>query len=128
MATRTKRPSLDAQQFAIEAARIAHGDHAEDVLVLDLRELTSIADFFVICTGTSDRQMRAIVDHIDEFAEKIGEKRYGISGLEASAWILADYIDVVVHVFDAEHREFYDLELLWGDAPRVSWEDSQAES
>lgn len=90
--------------------------------MLDLREVTAIADFFVICTGTSDRQMRAIVDNIDEYAEKIGQKRFGLAGYETAQWILADYVDVVIHVFDAERRLFYDLELLWGDAPRVDWQ------
>jgi len=108
-------------QFAIAAARIAHDDHGEDVVVLDLRGLTSIADFFVICTGTSDRQMRAIIDHIDEFAEDNGQRRFGIAGYETAQWILADYVDVVIHVFDAERRDYYDLELLWGDAPKVEW-------
>jgi ribosome-associated protein len=111
-----------ARQFAIEIARIAHELHAEAVVVLDLRELTAIADFFVICTGTSDRQMQAVVDHIDEFADEHGQKRFGLAGYETARWILADYVDVVVHVFDAKRRLFYDLELLWGDAPRVEWQ------
>lgn len=95
--------------------------------MLDLRELTAIADFFVICTGSSDRQMRAIADHMDEYAEEHGQKRFGLAGLEAAQWILADYVDVVVHIFDAERRDFYDLELLWGDAPRVEWQKPEKE-
>jgi len=114
--------TIEGRRFAAEVARIAHDAHAEDVVVLDLRDLTAIADFFVICTGTSDRQMRAIIDHIDEFAEEHGQKRFGLAGYENAQWILADYVDGEVHVFDAEHRLFYDLELLWGDAPRVEWQ------
>ncbi len=109
-------------EFARQAARIAHEHRSEDVVVLDLRGICAVADFFVIATGTSDRQLRAVADHIDEYARTVGQARYGVSGYEASTWILADYVDVVIHLFDAQKREYYDLELLWGDAPRVAWE------
>lgn len=113
------KQSTEARSFAREVARIASDDHAEDIVILDLRGLTTIADFFVICTGTSDRQMRAIIDHIDERAKTLNYNRYGLSGYEDAHWILADYVDVVVHVFTAESRAYYDLELLWGDAVRI---------
>lgn len=113
-------------RFACDAARIAADNRAEDVVVLDLRGLSSVADFFVIATGTSDRQMRAIVDEIDAFGKGTGQKRYGVSGYENSSWLLADYVDVVIHLFDRERRDYYDLELLWGDAPRVEWERQSA--
>ncbi|MBN1492275.1 MAG: ribosome silencing factor [Phycisphaerae bacterium] len=112
---------IEGQSFAIEAARIAHDDHSEDVVVLDLRGLSSIADFFIICTGTSDRQMQAVVDHIQELARKVGQQRFGLAGYDTAQWILADYVDVIIHVFDAKYRAYYDLELLWGDAPRLDW-------
>lgn len=109
-------------ELAVELARVAHDNRATDVVVLDLRGLTSIADFFVICTGTSDRQMRAVVDYADEFVRRAGQTRLGLSGYETAHWILADYVDVVLHVFDADRRVYYDLEMLWGDAPRVAWQ------
>lgn len=121
----TQANKVDGQDFAVEVARIASDNHATEVVVLDLRGLTAIADFFVICTGTSDRQMRAIVDHIDDLARRAGQKRYGLAGYEVAQWILTDYVDVVVHVFDGTHRRYYDLELMWGDAPRVAWERKQ---
>lgn len=111
--------TMQARRFAVETARIMRDDHASEVVVLDLRGLTTIADFFVIGTGTSDRQMRAIIDHIDERAKRLNYNRYGLSGYEDAHWILADYVDVVVHVFTAESRAYYDLELLWGDAVRI---------
>jgi ribosome-associated protein len=111
----------DARQFAVDVARICQDDRAEDILILDLRGLSSVADYFVICTGTSDRQMRAVADHIQEHARKIGNPRFGIQGYEIGQWILADYVDVVVHIFDDRCRHYYDLELMWGDAPRVDW-------
>ena len=75
---------VEGQEFAIEAARVVHDHRAENVVVLDLRGLTSIADFFVICTGTSDRQMQAVVDHIDEFGRRVGQKRFGLAGYDAA--------------------------------------------
>lgn len=101
---------------------MAQANHCENVVILNLQGLTSIADYFVIATGTSDRQMRATVDHIDDYAEKIGQKRYGLAGYDTAHWILADYVDVVIHVFDETHRRYYDLDLMWGDAPRIEWE------
>jgi ribosome-associated protein len=119
---RMKKTEADARRFAIEAARIAEEDHCEDVVVLDLRGICQVCDYFVICTGTSDRQMRAVIDHIDEEAERAGQSRFGLSGYREAQWILADYVDVVVHLFTAETRAYYDLELLWGDAERITAE------
>jgi len=121
--TKTDGPKAknEALAFARQAARIAADNHTEDLVILDLRGLSSVADFFVIGTGTSDRQMRATCDDIEEYARTIGEKPFGVNGYETATWLLADYVDVVIHLFDAERRRYYDLELLWGDAPRVDW-------
>ncbi len=94
------------------------------MVILDLRGISSVADFFVIGTSTSDRQMRAIVDHIEEYGARVGQAPYGVSGYESATWMLADYVDVVIHLFNADRRRYYDLELLWGDAPRVEWRRS----
>ncbi len=114
--------SDDGLSLAKEIARIAADNHTDDVVVLDLRGLTSIADFYVIGTGTSDRQMRAVIDQVEEYGDRIGQKRFGLSGYDSATWMLADYVDVVLHLFDRAHRQYYDLELLWGDAPRVEWQ------
>lgn len=111
-------------EFAKAVARIADDSRAEDVVVLDLRGISSIADFFVIATGSSDRQLRAIADKAEEYARSMGQSRYGMSGYEGASWLLVDYVDVVLHLFDPERRRYYDLELLWGDAPRIAWERS----
>ncbi len=110
------------EEFARITARIAADNKAEDVVILDLREMTSIADFFVIATGTSDRQLRAIADIVEAEAAQFGQKPFGVSGYVNASWVLVDFVDVVVHLFDREHRTYYDLELLWGDAPRIDWE------
>lgn len=120
----TPEPLVDATEFARRIARLAAENRSEDVTILDLRGLTSIADFFVIATGTSDRQMRAVADAVEELGDQLGWHRYGISGYDSASWLLADYVDVVIHLFDAQHRHYYDLELLWGDAPRIAWDDT----
>ena len=118
------QPAVSGLQFAEEAARIADDSRAENVVILDLRGICSVTDFFVIATGTSDRQMRAIIDQIAEYGKRVGQMRFGLSGYDTATWVLADYIDVVVHLFDAQRRQYYDLELLWGDAPRIDWRTS----
>ncbi len=116
-----KAASRQAEHLTIAAARVADELRCEDVVILDLRGLSPVTDFFVIATGTSDRQLRAVADAVDEQAAAMGHKQYGRSGYEHATWVLTDYVDVVVHLFDEPSRTYYDLELLWGDAPRVEW-------
>jgi ribosome-associated protein len=118
---RVARAAEAARQFAIDSARIMKEDQCEDILILDLRGISPICDFFVIGTGTSDRQMRAVVDHVEELGRSHGEKPYGVAGYEEGIWIVVDYVDVVIHLFDSDRRGYYDLESLWGDSPRVDW-------
>lgn len=110
-----------SRDFAIEAARLAANTRCQDVLVLDTRGYSPIADFFVIATGTSPRQMRSVCDEIAELGEQKNQRALSISGYEAETWILADFVTVIVHLFSAEARLHYDLENLWGDAPRLEW-------
>lgn len=115
-----------ALQFGIELARIAHDNKSADVVALDLREISPVTDFVVIGTGTSDRQIRAVADLVLEYGKKVGERPYGLAGYQSAVWILIDYVDVVFHIFAPRYREYYDLELLWGDAPRVEWARSES--
>lgn len=117
----SQNKGVDPMQFVLDCARIADENKAEDVVVLDLRGRSSICDYFIICTGTSDRQMRTIADYIDEYAAKNDNERFNLSGYEQAHWILLDYVDVIIHIFDGDSRTYYDLELLWGDAPRLEW-------
>ena len=114
--------SVDAAEFAVTAARIAAEDNAEDIVVLDLRGISPVADFFVIATGTIDRQMRSVADDLSKRGKAVGIKPWRTAGYDSGDWIVQDFVDVVVHLFDAEHREYYDLELIWGECPRVDWE------
>ncbi len=91
---------------------------------MDLRGRSAVTDFFVICSGTSDRQIRATADTIIEHAKKLGSPAYGTTGYQNASWLLVDFVDVVVHIFTPQQRAFYDLELLWGDSPRLTWTDS----
>jgi len=108
----------EARPTAIAIATAALDKKAEDVLVLDVRGLTSYADYFVVMTADSDRQASAIADHVAETMKKMGIGKVGVEGYETGRWILVDYGDVVAHVMNQESRGFYDLEGLWADAPR----------
>lgn len=90
-----------------------------DVKILDLRKLTTITDYFIICSGSSDTQVKAITDEIDKQLRDEGVKPWHIEGYQVLNWVLIDFVDVVVHIFKKEIREFYNLEKLWGDAPSV---------
>ena len=107
-------------QRALLAAQTAEDNRGTDIIVLDMRELTSIFDYFVLATGTSRRQLHAMSEEIDHALEdRMGDRRLGIEGYEESRWILLDYGDVVVHLFEPETRAYYALEELWGRAKHV---------
>jgi ribosome-associated protein len=116
-----RRPNKQAKEFAIAAAKIAEERHCTDIVVLDLRGLSPATDYFVIATGTSERQMRTVADEVSQMGREHSIQRFGRAGYEQGRWILLDFVDVVVHLFDPEYRQFYDLELLWGDAERVDY-------
>ena len=118
----TPRTLPDGLTRASIAARIAVENKATDVVVLDLREVTTEFDYFVICTGASRRQVHTIVEEVDAKLTKLGDKRIGISGYESSKWVVQDYGDVMVHVFDSDTRDYYRLEENWSDGIKVDWE------
>jgi ribosome-associated protein len=94
-----------------------------NVKILDLRTLTTIADYFIICTGDSDTQVKAIADEVDKRMRDEGVRSWHTEGYRSLNWVLIDFVDIVVHVFKKESREYYNLEKLWGDAPVVIAED-----
>jgi len=115
----TGEQNTKARQFALTVAKLAGERNCTDIVVMDLTGISPATDYFVIATGTSDRQMRALTDEICQDAKKQGVQRFGRAGYEQGRWILLDFVDVVIHIFDAEYRDYYDLELLWGDAERL---------
>ena len=107
---------------AVLCARVAFDHKARDITILDMRGITPLYDFFVIATGNSRRQIHTLAEEIDASLRAAGDRRRAIEGYESSKWVVQDYGDIVVHVFDAATREYYNLEDLWADAPRVDWE------
>ena len=120
MAARASKKDT-ARDLAVEAARLADRNNAEDIAILDLRGVSPVTDYFVICTGTSDRQMRFVAQAITRYGRSAGQPVWHVAGLEAGGWIVLDFVDAVVHIFDEARRRYYDLELIWGGAPRVRW-------
>jgi ribosome-associated protein len=114
------REEISLEQ-AIQCARIGEDNKAKDIVILDLRKVTPIFDFFVLMTGGSRRQLHTLAEESDAYMRSQGETRLTIQGYQASRWIVQDYGDIIVHVFDAESREYYALEDLWADAPHIDW-------
>jgi ribosome-associated protein len=113
---------LDDRQFAIEAARIARDLHCTDVVLLDLTGMSPATDFFLIATGTSDRQSRTVADEIMLLAKKtFGLTCFGKAGYEQGQWVLLDYVSVVIHIFAREYRDYSNREMLWGDAKKIDY-------
>ena len=114
---------MESITLANSIAELIFNKKGYDVRILNLKEVASFADYFVICSADSDTQVKAIADEIDKTLKDGGLKSWHKEGYRALNWVLLDYIDVVVHVFKKEMREFYNLEKLWGDAPVIEVED-----
>lgn len=108
--------TLESREKALEVARVAFDKKAKDILILDLKGLTIIADYFVICSGESTTHVRAIAEGVKERLNRAGISPRGIEGLNYSRWVLMDYGDVILHIFEEGTRSFYELEKLWLDA------------
>jgi len=111
-----------ALQHALQCARLGSDNKGSDVVVLDMREITPLYDYFVLITAASRKQAHTIAEEIDAQMNALGERRLGIEGYEAARWIVQDYGDIVIHVFDAETRDYYGLVDLWADAKQMDWE------
>lgn len=120
--------SEESREAAVAAARSASAKQAEGVAILDVHGLIVITDFFVIASGSTDRQVKTIVEEVERALRDLGRKPVRREGETEGRWVLLDYVDIVVHVFAEEEREYYDLERLWLDAPRVDWSENGAAS
>ena len=116
----------ESRDLVVAAARAAASKQARDVVVLDVRELIVITDYFLIASGTSDRQVRTIAEEIERSVKAKGLRPVRREGEREGHWALLDFVDFVAHVFLDSDREFYDLERLWSDAPTVEWEEAKA--
>ncbi len=116
-------PTDEIQQWVQLAAATADDKKATDVIIIDVGEVFSVSDYFLIASGSNARQVHAVVDGIEErLTREGGPKPVRVEGKEDREWVLMDYGSFVVHVFQQEQRDFYQLEKLWGDRPRVDWE------
>lgn len=119
---RFKVRSIDKAKRVYE---LATDKKARDIVILELKDLTILTDYFIICSGDSTTQVRAIVEYIEENLGKAGFKPLSIEGLSYSHWVLMDYGDIIVHVFEEETRHYYELEKLWLDAPMIEVEETK---
>jgi ribosome-associated protein len=112
---------LTSEQLAVEAARGADDKKAVHIRIMDMRESLGITDYFVVCSGNTERQVRRIQDSIEEKLREKGYRPVRREGESFACWILLDYVDFVVHIFREEERSYYDLEHLWQDVPLLEW-------
>lgn len=114
-------PEDEVRRFVIEAARLMHDRHCSEVVVLDVRGLSDVTDYIVIGTGTSERQIDSVATELEDTAKAASVTAMGREQDKPARWVVLDFLDVVVHLFDPPTRGFYDLEMLWGDAKKVDW-------
>lgn len=108
---------MTSTQLAEHVARLLEDRKAQRVQILDIRKLSPVADFFVVCSGATNIQVRALADHVEDKLAELGVRPHHTEGYRLGRWVLMDYGDVVVHILRSEERDFYSLERLWGDAP-----------
>ena len=118
--TSSANTEAKVRQFAVEAAKLAASTRCHNVVLLDVRGISPVTDYMILASGTSARQMRSVCDELAEWAQEQHKVRaLNSDGLEGESWMLIDFVDTVVHVFNDEARLFYDLDSLWGDAKRI---------
>jgi ribosome-associated protein len=120
--------AADSREIAVAAAQAASDKKAHDILVLDMRDVFILTDYFIICSGNTDRQVGSILEAVQERLAAMGIKPVRREGEQHKRWVLLDYIDVVVHIFRQEEREYYEIERLWKDAPGIEWEKEPDEA
>ncbi|MDE0290587.1 MAG: ribosome silencing factor [bacterium] len=112
---------LPPEELASVAADAMDGKQGRDIVILDMGDLLGIVDTFVIASGASKRQVRTLAEEVDGELERYGRTPLRLEGMDTAEWVLLDYGDLTVHIFQPAARDLYSLERLWGDAPRVSW-------
>ena len=117
--------TLNPDKKCFLAAKAALGKKAKNIEIFHVAPLTTIADYFIICSAESERQVKAIMEGIDSFLAESGESPFSVEGEKTLGWLIMDYSDVIVHIFKEEVRDFYQLERLWGDAPKLQIQDME---
>jgi ribosome-associated protein len=122
---KTRRNPTGNQNDAQRISELMLEKNALDIIIIDVRKITTLTDFFVVCTSNSQPQTRAITDHINQKMKEEGVKSWHIEGYEHLDWVLVDYINIVVHIFSKEAREYYELERLWADGNITKVQDKK---
>jgi ribosome-associated protein len=125
---RTPQEQQAVRDFIVEAARLMSDLHCSDIVIYDVHGLSAVTDYIIIASGTSDRQIRSVADDLSKLAKDYALERFGRDEDAPSKWIVIDFIDVIVHLFEPNTRAYYDLEMMWGDAPTVAWERERDKS
>jgi len=120
VSVKMQKKEIEPKKLALLCGEFAENKKAEDIVILDVRKLSTITDYFVIVSASTEPHLRAVADEIlDKLLEQYGVKPYSIDGERPISWLVIDYLDVIVHIFRSDLRTHYDLEGLWGDAPKV---------
>lgn len=120
--------ALTPRQLALLAAEVCDDKKAKQIIVLDVRKITSISDYFIVCSTSNERQARAIAEEMRMKLKEMGKREMGVEGMEDARWVLQDFGDIVLHIFHESQREFYDIEGLWADAKQVRWKKASKKS
>ncbi|RPH37780.1 MAG: ribosome silencing factor [Planctomycetota bacterium] len=119
---------MTPRQLALLAAEVCDEKKAKEIIVLDVRKITTISDYFIVCSTTNERQARAIAEGMRMRMKELGRREMGVEGIEDARWVLQDFGDIVLHIFHESQREFYDIEGLWADAKQVRWKKASKKS
>jgi len=120
--------TITPRQLALLAAEVCDEKKAKEIIVLDVRKITTISDYFIVCSTTNERQARAIAEGMRMRMKELGRREMGVEGIEDARWVLQDFGDIVLHIFHESQREFYDIEGLWADAKQVRWKKASKKS
>jgi ribosome-associated protein len=120
--------AITPRQLAAIAAQVCDDKKAKDIVVLDVGKITTISDYFIVCSTSNERQARAIADELRRTMKDMGIREMGVEGIEDARWVLQDFGYIVVHIFHETQREFYDIEGLWADAKQVRWKKTAKKS
>jgi ribosome-associated protein len=120
--------TITPRQIALLAAEVCDEKKAKEIIVLDVRKITSISDYFIVCSTSNERQARAIAEEMRMRMKALGRREMGVEGVEDARWVLQDFGDIVLHIFHESQREFYDIEGLWADAKQVRWKKASKKS
>ena len=120
--------TLTPRQLALLAAEVCSDKKAKDIVVLDVRKITTISDYFIVCSTSNERQARAIAEDLRLKMRDLGKRELGVEGMQDGRWVLQDFADIVLHIFHESQREFYDIDGLWSDAKQVRWKKPSKKS